>query len=668
MTGQTNYSPIAIAAAEALAADGAADFALYLPTPSDHRPVLYREAGVGLSHPDFERLRSSGIPFLYVLSTDMHRCEALLETKLTSLVHSSEVPPNEKARLMHQVGTSVARDLTRDPGSSETLARASYIVDNIIGSVLSNPLVAEHVLQMAGHERSTASHMFVVSALAVTLGAEIFGSDHEILKALGLAGMTHDIGKLRISPEVLNKTTPLTPEESQLIQQHPIESVRLLGDDPHVTPVVRQMILQHHEWINGHGYPLGVSGDELLPGSRIIAIVDSFHAMIGRRSHRRPLTPLEANRALNSQAGRQFDADMLVHWNELFDRCWSQGPALPPMQAGSERNELSSRHEHCLPPPRRSVFGARPKRFTCNARAMIKCVYAGRLHDATCAPDEFVASVHNVSHTGLCMYSAYPMYRGEVIHVQIDKGTHKVWVRGTVAWCRQEEGNIYKAGLRFVQRIPGYKARAPVNIQGMVRPDAANPEASPEVAQDSHEPPQTTERDQAETPSENALETLAEITAMRSTTLEAERTVVKLSTSPNPEVRRKAIDVLANIGTKAARAAVVALLEDHEPAVREHAAATVGMMEMLEAAYTLRQLLNDPVEAVAMRAAGALGRLGERTGLPLVMEALQQKGAQARLAAQVFGEIVGHRFPANERGVKAARRYLAAKGPALLAQ
>jgi len=70
---------------------------------------------------------------------------------------------------------------------------------------------------------------------------------------------------------------------------------------------------------------------------------------------------------------------------------------------------------------------------------------------------------------------------------------------------------------------------------------------------------------------------------------------------------------------------------------------------------------------VALRAAGALGRLGERTGLPLVMEALQQKGAQARLAAQVFGEIVGHRFPANERGVKAARRYLSAKGPALLA-
>ncbi|UCC29818.1 MAG: HEAT repeat domain-containing protein [Phycisphaerales bacterium] len=666
MAGQTYYSPIALAAAQALAAEGAADFPLYLPAPSDHRPVLYREAGVGLSPPDFERLRSSGVPFLYVLSTDMHRCETVLETKLSSLVCSSEVPPDEKARLVHQVGTSVARDLARDPGSSENLGRASYVVDNIIGSVLSDPLVAGHMLQMAGHERSTASHMFVVSALAVTLGAEIFGSDLEILRALALAGMTHDMGKLGISPEVLNKATPLTPEESQLIEQHPIESVRLLGDDPHVTPTVRQMILQHHEWVDGRGYPLGVSGDELLPGSRIVSVVDSFHAMLGRRSYRRAFTPLQASRALNSQAGRQFDADVLTRWNELFDRCWSQQPVVLPIQPGGEIDEVSSRHEHGQPAPQRKAFGARPKRFTCNARAMVKCVYAGRLHDATCAPDVFVASVHDVSYRGLCMYSAYPMYRGEVVHVQIDKGTHKMWVRGTVAWCRQHEGNIYKAGLRLVQRIPEHEVRAPVDVQGIVRPGANRAEATPEIAKDSHAPPQTAERDRTETPSENELETLAVMAAMRSPTIEAERTVVKLGASSDPEVRRKAIDVLANIGTKAARAALLDLLQDHNPTVREHAVATAGMTKMLEAAHTLRQQLDDPVEAVALRAAGALGRLGERTGLPLVMEALQRKDGQARLAAQVFGEIVGHRFPANERGVDAAQRYLAAKGAAAL--
>ena len=666
MAGQTNYSPLAIAAAEALAAEGVADVALYLPAPSDHRPVLYREAGVGLSHPDFERLRSSGVPFLYVLSTDMHRCETVLEAKLSSLVCSSEVPPDEKAKLVHQVGTSVARDLAREPGSADNLGRASCIVDNIIGSVLSDPLVAGHMLQMAGHERSTASHMFVVSALAVTLGAEIFGSDLEILRALALAGMTHDIGKLGISSEVLNKAAPLTPEESQLIQQHPIESVRLLRDDPHVTPTVRQMILQHHERVDGRGYPLGVSGDELLPGSRIVSIVDSFHAMIGRRSHRKAFTPLEANRALNSQAGRQFDADMLARWNELFDRCWSQGPEVVAIKPGGEIVELSSRHEHGQPARRRRAFGARPKRFTCNARAVVKCVYAGRLHDTTCAPDVFVASVHNVSHGGMCMYSAHPMYRGEVVHVQIDKGTHKMWVRGTVAWCRQHEGSTYKAGLQLVQRIPEHEVRAPVDVQGIVRSGPNRAEASSEIGRGSHAPPKAGECDRTVTPPENELETLTAMAATRAPTIEAERTVVRLAISSNSEVRRKAIDVLANFGTKAARAALLDLLQDPDPTVREHAVAAAGMTKMLEAAHTLRRQLDDPVEAVALRAAGALGRLGERTGLPLVIEALRRKDGQARLAAQVFGEIVGHRFPANERGVDAAQRYLAAKGAAAL--
>ncbi len=667
MLERVEYSRIAIAAAESLAANGKADFAVYLPGTTDGDPLLYREAGVGLTQPDFDRLRTHDVPFLYILSTDLRQCEAFLESRLRDLLNRPGVTPGEKARLVHQVGTSVARDLTGEPVSSENLARASYVVDNVIGSILNDMLVAAHMLHMAGHERSTASHMFVVSALAVALGVEVFGSDYEILRTLGLAGMMHDIGKLGISPEVLNKPIALTPEETQLIQQHPIESVRLLGDDPKVTPAVRQIILQHHEWMDGRGYPVGARGDELLPGSRIVSIVDSFHAMIGRRSYRNPLTPREANRALNTQAGRQFDPDMLGWWNALFDRCWSHGPPVLPIDQAGEVDEISSQQEHRPPPSRGEVFGARPKRFTCNARVMVKCVYAGRLPDTTCAPDEFAASVHDVSRGGLCIYSAYPMYRGEVVHVQVEKGGRHTWVRGTVAWCRQHDVNLYKTGLQFVQRISEREAHASVNVEGITTPEASAPESVSDVAINRPWRPRISTRDQTEMSREHALETLAEIADMRATTIEAEKTAVKLADSPDPEIRRKAIDALARIGTKPARMAIAGLLKDADPAIREHAVATAGTLQMAEAAYLLRQRLNDPIETVALRAAGALGQLGERTGLPLVTQALEGNGSGARLAARVFGEIVGHRFPANERGIMAARRYLAAKKRSLMA-
>ena len=118
---------------------------------------------------------------------------------------------------------------------------------------------------------------------------------------------------------------------------------------------------------------------------------------------------------------------MLERWNTLFNRCWALGEppaALPELAA----DEASSRHEHSPPTNQRKVFGARPRRYSCAAKVMVRCIYAGRLYDATCAPDEFVASVHDVSPGGLCIYTAHPMYRGEVVHVEVKTGADAVWV------------------------------------------------------------------------------------------------------------------------------------------------------------------------------------------------------------------------------------------------
>jgi HEAT repeat protein len=123
-------------------------------------------------------------------------------------------------------------------------------------------------------------------------------------------------------------------------------------------------------------------------------------------------------------------------------------------------------------------------------------------------------------------------------------------------------------------------------------------------------------------------------------------------------VRRKAIDVLAGIGTKTARAMFLNAFRDPDPSVRESAIGAAGALRMVEATPLLLPLLRDPVEAIALRAAGALGRVGQRNGFELAKRTLLRDGPNSRLAAQVVGDIVGHRFPANLEGIKAARRYL----------
>ncbi len=682
MFGNDEYTCIALDAAKVLVDEQAADVAVYLPGQSGDSPLLYRQSGMDLSRPNFERLKRNGVSFLYIRNDDYRRCERVLEAKLAELLADPKLGATEKATLVQQVGTSIARDLTNGPVSSEGLARTSSVVDQVISCILSDPGVAAHILHMAGHERTTASHMFVVSALSTMLGAEIFGPDKRMLTDLGMAGMTHDIGKLAISTNVLNKCDALTAEELRVVQQHPIESVRLLGDDPHITVSIRQMILQHHERVDGRGYPLGIPRDELLPGALILSIVDSFHAMVGQRPYRQPVRPSEANRALAAQANKQFDGEFLAHWNALFERSLAQdGTSIRPAVgfephtgvtpwAVGEQHQGPSRHEHG-PTPKREQFGPRPKRHACNEKVTIKCLYAGRLADATCVPDEFTASVRDVSTGGLCLRSTYPMYPGEVVHVQLDQGSHHIWVRGTVAWCKQYEPDAYHTGLRLVQRLFHDEARGQVDIDGIslpdgVRLDSASP-AAPE-GEDHLCPPQ--KRPVSEAPGEatdgDAFLALEAIATENPVSVESERTAVELSATPDPAVRRRAAEVLAKIRTNVTLGALIDLLGDPDDGVRAHAATMVGAFKIGEAAVALQRLLDDSTEEVALRAAGALGRLGDRSGLPLVVRILEREGLRPRLAACTFGEIVGHRFAANAAGVEAACRYLAAMKKTIL--
>ena len=108
----------------------------------------------------------------------------------------------------------------------------------------------------------------------------------------------------------------------------------------------RQMIIQHHERVDGQGYPVRVSGADLLQGSRILSLVDTFHAMIGRGFYHGVMTVPEAIRAIERQAARQFDADLVSCWVSLFSRLRADRLAEQRTGPPSNPEEGASRHEH----------------------------------------------------------------------------------------------------------------------------------------------------------------------------------------------------------------------------------------------------------------------------------------------------------------------------------
>lgn len=127
------------------------------------------------------------------------------------------------------------------------------------------------------------------------------------------SGIFHDVGKIGVPDEILNKPGRLSPEEDAIMQQHPLKSVQIISPLAHV-PFFRSTlpgIRHHHERIDGHGYPDKVKGDLIPLTARIILVVDTYDAMTSNRIYRKGLPSETAYKELQTFAGRQFDDNLV---------------------------------------------------------------------------------------------------------------------------------------------------------------------------------------------------------------------------------------------------------------------------------------------------------------------------------------------------------------------
>ena len=131
-----------------------------------------------------------------------------------------------------------------------------------------------------------------------------------------LAAILHDIGKVTIPLKILNKPSSLTDEEWKIMKSHPLNgSVLLFSEDEKI----RSMVQQHHERVDGYGYPLGLKGNEIEQGSKIISIVDSFDAMATRRVYNKPQQLSDVLKEIFRCSGSQFDSDYSIKFVEMFN-------------------------------------------------------------------------------------------------------------------------------------------------------------------------------------------------------------------------------------------------------------------------------------------------------------------------------------------------------------
>lgn len=164
-------------------------------------------------------------------------------------------------------------------------------------------------------DRYTFNHSARVSNYAVKTASKM-NLRKEQMESLLLASILHDIGKINIPEEVLKKPSKLTNEEFEMVKKHPGDGAAMIRDTPYSD--IADIVEQHHERVNGKGYPFGLAGDEILIEAKIIGVCDTFDAMTEDRAYRSAFSAEYAMAEIKSLVGIQFDGKVVEAFEQVL--------------------------------------------------------------------------------------------------------------------------------------------------------------------------------------------------------------------------------------------------------------------------------------------------------------------------------------------------------------
>ncbi|WP_051378951.1 HD-GYP domain-containing protein [Derxia gummosa] len=222
------------------------------------------------------------------------------------------------ARKLHARARGLIRETMREArlGQIGELPEVQSLAEDMVSSVMRNAGALVSLIGLKSKDDYTFMHSVAVGTLMIALGRQCDLSPEQ-LRAAGLAGLLHDVGKTRVPDAVLNKPGKLTPDEFAMIKLHPVTGHRLLMEAGHGDAATLDVVLRHHERLDGTGYPDGLKGDEISTLARISSIADVYDAVTSERCYHRAQPPTAVLRMLMKNVGTHFD-DKLVR---VFVKC-----------------------------------------------------------------------------------------------------------------------------------------------------------------------------------------------------------------------------------------------------------------------------------------------------------------------------------------------------------
>jgi HD-GYP domain-containing protein (c-di-GMP phosphodiesterase class II) len=281
---------------------------------------LYRGPEFSVTAADLATLRSRGITTLYVSGDEYRRYQDYLRQNLDDVLEDDSVLPARRVGCLNEVVRDVLGDIFRRGDLDQRIEEVKELGEKTVRAICRDDIVLREMRGVLYHDYHTFTHSANVAFYCVMLARSLGINDLGELSAIATGGLLHDAGKLDIPSEILTKPGRLTDDEMKIVRKHPTVGFRKLSHRQDLSTGQLMMVYQHHEHVDGNGYPVHCIASELHEWSRICAVADVFEALTSNRPYRAGLSYATSCRIMQEQAGTTFDRDFLKCWMQIVSR------------------------------------------------------------------------------------------------------------------------------------------------------------------------------------------------------------------------------------------------------------------------------------------------------------------------------------------------------------
>ncbi len=257
-----------------------------------------------------EKIDKYHIKDVFVQRKDHDEYEKDTQEYLKNIADNPNIPVELKSEILHEMAADVIDDLLDGDINTEKIEQANEIIKDTVGLLLKDKNAIKAMLKVTSHDYYTYTHSVNVSTYALGFGV-FLGLKEEQLNLLGKAGIMHDIGKRKINSDIINKNGKLTDEEFNEIKKHPTYGVELLKELGETDQRLLNIVEQHHEKIDGSGYPYGLKAQEIDPFAQVMSIVDIFDALTTKRSYKDAMKSFEAFNIMHNHMKGELNHQLL---------------------------------------------------------------------------------------------------------------------------------------------------------------------------------------------------------------------------------------------------------------------------------------------------------------------------------------------------------------------